>query len=65
MSDTPIIETREGGIVRLHFNRPKVLNAINTVTAEALLAAARRLPPGPECWRSPGHAGRRRSSWPR
>ena len=48
MSDTPIIETREGGIHRLHFNRPKVLNAINTVTAEALLAAARRLQADPD-----------------
>ncbi len=50
MTDTqqPIIETREGGIVRLHFNRPKVLNAINTVTAQALLAAARRLQADPD-----------------
>lgn len=43
MSDTPIIESREGGIHRIHFNRPKVLNAIDIATAEALRDAARRL----------------------
>ena len=48
MSDTPIIETREGGVHRLHFNRPKVLNAIDSATAQALLAAVRRLQADPE-----------------
>ncbi|MDD3353816.1 enoyl-CoA hydratase [Zoogloea sp.] len=47
MSDTPIVETREGGIHRIHFNRPKVLNAINVATAEALRDAARRLKDDP------------------
>jgi 2-(1,2-epoxy-1,2-dihydrophenyl)acetyl-CoA isomerase len=47
MSDSPIIESRDGGIHRLHFNRPKVLNAIDTATAQALLAALRRLQDDP------------------
>ena len=47
MSDNPIIEGRDGGIHRLHFNRPKVLNAIDTATAQALLAALRRLQEDP------------------
>lgn len=47
MSDTPIVETRDGGIHRIHFNRPKVLNAIDIATAEALRDAARRLKDDP------------------
>ena len=43
MSENPptLIVSRDGGIVRLHFNRPAVLNALDRVTAQAFVHACR------------------------
>ena len=41
MSDAPpLILRREGAVAHLRFNRPKMLNAIDSATAQALLAAS-------------------------
>lgn len=41
--DRPLLVSRDGGVAHLRFNRPKALNAIDSATAKALLAAADEL----------------------
>ncbi len=41
--DTPLIVSRDGGIVRLQFNRPAVLNALDRATAHAFVRACHDL----------------------
>jgi 2-(1,2-epoxy-1,2-dihydrophenyl)acetyl-CoA isomerase len=42
-ADSPILLTRDGGVARIAFNRPKVLNALNVAAAEAFLDACRQV----------------------
>ena len=42
-TDQPLLFVRDGAIARITFNRPKVLNALNVASAEALLDAARTI----------------------
>lgn len=43
MSASPLIVEREGRVMRLRFNRPQALNALDVATAQAFLAAAREI----------------------
>jgi len=46
-TEAPLLLTRDGAVVRLRFNRPEALNAIDVSMAQALLATSRQLAADP------------------
>jgi 2-(1,2-epoxy-1,2-dihydrophenyl)acetyl-CoA isomerase len=48
MTETPLVYRRNGAVARIVFNRPKVLNAIDSETARLFLLACRDIAANPE-----------------